>query len=113
MTEELPLITCSFLTETLLYSAYMPFIKGGGLFVRTNNTYSLGTKVQLSVTLIDEHEPYLVSGNVAWITPKGAQNNKPSGVGIQFLGESSRFLSNKIETYLAGMLKLSQLNDTI
>jgi type IV pilus assembly protein PilZ len=113
MTDEVPLIDCSFLTEALLYSAYMPFLKGGGLFLRTKNIYTLGTKVKLSVTLLDEHDPYIVEGSVAWITPQGAQNNKPPGIGIQLLGENSRLLSNKIETYLAGMLKLSQVNDTI
>lgn len=107
------LINCSFTSESSLYLAYMPFVKGGGLFVRTNHIHPLGELVQLSVKLMEEHDPYLVDGKVVWITPKGAQGNKPPGVGIQFTGENSRYLCNKIETYLAGMLKSSQLTDTI
>lgn len=107
------LINCLFPNEASLYLAYMPFVKGGGLFVRTNHNYALGELVQLSVKLLEEQEPYLVDGKVVWITPKGAQGNKPPGIGIQFIGENSRYLCNKIETYLAGMLKSSQLTDTI
>ncbi|KTD82299.1 PilZ domain-containing protein [Legionella waltersii] len=113
MTEKSLLINCSFPNEASLYMSYMPFIKGGGLFIRTNQVYPLGQMVDLSVNLVNEPEPYLVSGKVVWITPKGAQGNKPPGIGVQFLGESSRNLCNKIETYLAGMLKSTQLTDTI
>ncbi len=91
----------------------MPFVKGGGLFIRTNQTYSLADKVDLAINLINEQEPYTVSGNVVWITPKGAQGNKPPGIGVQFIGENSCSLCNKIETYLAGRLKSTQMTDTI
>ncbi|KTD61475.1 PilZ domain-containing protein [Legionella shakespearei] len=113
MTEKAQLINCSFTSEASLYLAYMPFVKGGGLFIRSNHIYPLGESVELSVKLINEHEPYLVQGTVVWITPKGAQGNKPPGIGVQFIGDNSRYLCNKIETYLAGMLKSSQLTDTI
>lgn len=113
MTEKTTLINCSFSSEASLYLAYMPFVKGGGLFIRTTNLFPLGEQVKLSVILLNEHEPYVVDGKVVWITPKGAQSNKPTGIGIQFSGENSRYLSNKIDTYLAGMLKSTQLTDTI
>ena len=113
MTGKLPLINCSFSTESLLYLAYMPFIKGGGIFIRSNHFLPLEEKVSLSIILLDEHDPYLIDGSVVWITPKDAQGNKPPGFGVQFSGENSRHLCNKIETYLAGMLKSSQLTDTI
>lgn len=113
MVDNNKLINCSFASEALLYVAYMPFVKGGGVFIRTHHIYPLGEEVQLSIKLIDEHEPYLVNAKVVWITPKGAQGNKPPGIGVQFTGENSRYLCNKIETYLAGMLKSSQLTDTI
>ncbi len=106
-------INCSFHTESELYAAYMPFVKGGGLFIRTNTNYLFGSVVNLFIKLMDEDELYAVDGKVVWITPKGAQGNKVPGIGVQFIGENSRYLCNKIETYLAGMLKSSQLTDTI
>lgn len=113
MSEEEQVTSCSFSTEASLYLAYMPFVKGGGLFIRSTILLPLGSEIKLSVSLLNDQDPYLVDGKVIWITPKGAQGNKPSGMGIQFSGENSRQLSNKIETYLAGMLKSTQLTDTI
>lgn len=113
MTENAPLMNCSFTSDASLYLAYMPFVKGGGLFIRTNHQFPLGTEVNLSVKLLTEPDPYTVEGKVVWITPKGAQGNKPPGAGVQFIGENSRYLANKIETYLAGMLKSTQSTDTI
>nr|WP_083503979.1 PilZ domain-containing protein [Legionella steelei] len=106
-------INCSFLTESALYAAYMPFVKGGGLFVRTKTNYPFDSDVKLLIKLMDEDEFYVVDGKVIWITPNGAQGNKVPGIGVQFIGENSRYLCNKIETYLAGMLKSSQITDTI
>jgi len=113
MTDDLQTINCTFSDENSLYLAYMPFIKGGGLFVRTKKSYSMGSPITLSVKLLDEPEIYTVEGSIVWITPKGAQGNKPCGIGVQFTGDESRNLCNKIETCLAGMLKSSQMTDTI
>lgn len=112
MTDNLTQMSCSFNNEDALYFSYMPFIKGGALFIRTKQEFSLGSSIQLTVHLMDEQEDYVVEGKVAWLTPKGAQGGKPSGVGVQ-LSEKNRTLINKIETYLAGMLKSTQITDTI
>lgn len=110
---ELKKISCSFPTEASLYLAYMPFIKNGGLFIRTNPNYSLKEPVQLIINFFNEVENYTINGKVVWITPKGAQGGKPPGIGIQFDGPNCRNLCNKIEIYLAGMLKSTQITDTI
>ena len=113
MTDDVQSIKCSFSNEEALYLAYMPFVKGGGLFLRTKNIYEFGNKVSLTVQLLDDQDTYLIEGKVIWITPKGAQGNKPQGIGLQFTSENSRIFCNKIETYLAGMLKSTQLTDTM
>lgn len=105
-------INCNYNSEMALYLAYMPFIQGGGLFVRTTQMMPLATPVNLSVKLPNEEQLFQCAGRVVWLTPKGAQGGKPAGLGIQFLGESRHFC-NKIETVLAGMLKSNQITDTI
>lgn len=106
-------INCTFSTEAILYMAYMPFLRGGGLFVRSNQILPLGTDVVLSINLLNEPDAYKINAKVAWITPRGSQGNKPAGLGLQFIGENSRHFSNKIETCLAGMLKSAQMTDTM
>lgn len=113
MVTELHKISCAFNSELSLYLAYMPFIRGGGLFIRTNPLFSLGAPIELSISLMNEQDIYSIKGKVVWITPKGAQGGKPPGIGVQFDDSNSRSLCNKIETYLVGMLKSMQLTDTI
>lgn len=108
-----PVISCCFTHEAQLYAAYMPFIQNGGLFIRTKEEYALGDEVLLQVQLMNEPEPYQMVAKVIWVTPLGAQGNKPCGVGLQFVGDNSRQLCNKIETYLADMLKSTQTTDTL
>ena len=113
MNDELPLLVCSFRDEDALYQAYMPFVDNGGLFIRTNQNYSLGMQVALSVRLFNEADTFRVEGRIVWVTPKGAQGNKPTGIGIQFTDEDGHFLGGKIETYLAGLLQSTKLTDTL
>ena len=113
MDAEVKNITCSFPTEASLYLSYMPFIKGGGLFIRTNPNFSLRDPVELTINFLNEPEMHTITCKVVWITPKGAQGGKPPGIGVQFDGANTRNLRNKIETHLAGMLKSTQLTDTI
>jgi type IV pilus assembly protein PilZ len=104
---------CHFDNEDSLYKAYMPFIKGGGLFIRTKEEFSLGELIQLEITLFDEPELYNMQCRVIWITPKGSQGNRPCGIGLQFEADKSRTLSAKIETLLAGSLNSNRSTDTL
>lgn len=88
-----------------LYNAYMPYVRGGAIFVPTPKRYSLGDEVFILLSLLDEKERLPVAGKVIWLTPTGAQGNRAAGIGVQFSetveGET---VKNKIETMLAGML---------
>jgi type IV pilus assembly protein PilZ len=42
--------------KAVLYSAYMPFLSNGGLFVPTNKAYDIGDEVFMLLTLMDEPE---------------------------------------------------------
>lgn len=89
--------------KSVLYAAFMPFIKNGGLFIPTNKSYKLGDEVFMLLNLMDEPEKIPVAGKVVWITPKGAQGSRAAGIGVQF-NEGDNTARNKIETYLAGAL---------
>ncbi len=86
-----------------LYRCYMPYLKRGGLFVRTNMNYEMGQGVTLKVTLPDALESDVVVGKVVWITPQGAQSSNPAGVGIGFAEEKVP-LRDKVEKMLGTML---------
>lgn len=98
--------------KSVLYAAYMPFIKDGGLFIPTNKQYQLGDEVFMLLKLMDEPEKIPVAGKVVWITPRGAQGNKVAGVGVQFNGDDN-IARDKIETFLAGALKSDRITHTM
>lgn len=89
--------------KAVLYSAYMPFLKNGGLFIPTDKSYKLGDEVFMLLTLMDEPEKIPVAGKVVWITPSRAQGNRAAGIGVQFSDQDDTAAS-KIESYLAGSL---------
>lgn len=97
---------------SVLYAAFMPFVKNGGLFIPTNKNYRLGDEVFMLLNLMDEPEKIPVAGKVVWITPKGAQGNRAAGIGVQFT-DSDGTARSKIETYLAGALKSDRPTHTL
>ena len=99
--------------KSALYAAYMPFIKGGGLFIPTKKSYQLGEEVFMLLTLIDETEKIPVAGKIVWITPPGAQGNRAAGIGVQFSEQDGGAARGKIETYLAGALKSDRQTHTM
>ncbi|MEO7200065.1 MAG: PilZ domain-containing protein [Dokdonella sp.] len=97
-----------------LFNAYMPFVKGGGLFVPTIKRYNPGDEVFILLSLMDEKERMPVPGKIVWITPPGAQGNRTAGIGVQFNessdGEAAR---TKIESILAGILSQDRPTHTM
>lgn len=98
------ILTLNIKDTAALYAAYMPFIKNGGLFIPTEKAYKLGDEVFILLTLMDSAERLPVAGKVVWITPRGAQNKRQQGIGVQFSLQDSGATRNKIETLLAGSI---------
>ena len=99
--------------KSALYAAYMPFVKGGGLFIPTTKEYKITDEVFMLLTLMEEAEKIPIAGKVIWITPKGAQGNRAAGIGVQFSDQDGGVARNKIETYLAGALKADRPTHTL
>lgn len=89
-------------TSTLL-SAYMPSLERGGIFVPTEERYSLGQEVLLLLTLPGASEQLSVTGQVVWVSPPGVSGRRVPGIGIHFHAED-RVVRDRIETQLAGRL---------
>ena len=98
--------------KAVLYAAYMPFVRNGGLFIPTKKEYGLGDEVFMLLNLMDEAEKIPVAGKVVWITPKGAQGNRAAGIGVQF-NDTDDMARSKIETYLAGALQSDRHTHTM
>lgn len=97
------ILTLSIKEKSSLYMAYMPFVKNGGLFIPTTKPYKLGDEVFILLTLLDSNERLPVAGKVIWLTPRGAQNKRTQGIGVQFSEQDGGETQKKIETALAGM----------
>jgi type IV pilus assembly protein PilZ len=99
--------------KAALFAAYMPFVKGGGLFIPTSKPFKMGEEVFMLLTLLNDPNKLKVVGKVIWITPQ-AGNNKPQGIGIQFSDkDGGAEAKSRIETILGAALKSSRPSNTI
>ena len=97
-----------------LFSAFMPFVQGGGLFVQSTKQFSLGDEVFLLLTIMELEERLPIPGKVVWITPSGSQGNRKAGIGVQFAdtpdGAHARTV---IESHLANLLSSQKRTHTM
>lgn len=100
--------------KAALYSAYMPFLKQGGIFVPTNKTYNLADEIYLVLTLLDDPNKYPIAGKVAWITPSTAGNGKTQGIGVHFPDDDSgNRIKLRIEELLGSTLRSTRITHTL
>ncbi|MES2547207.1 MAG: PilZ domain-containing protein [Pseudomonadota bacterium] len=99
--------------KSALYAAFMPYIKGGGLFIPTNKAYKIGEEVFMLLSLVDDPVKLKVVGKVVWTTPT-ASANRPQGIGVQFSEKDGGLeVRNKIEAILGGTLKSNRATHTM
>ncbi|MEQ1487302.1 MAG: PilZ domain-containing protein [Methylotenera sp.] len=99
--------------KVALYSAYMSYIKGGGLFIPTNKAFKIGEEVFMLLSLLDDPVKLKVVGHVVWVTPT-AQAGRPQGVGVQFSEKDGGLEArNKIEGLLGSALKSARPTHTM
>jgi type IV pilus assembly protein PilZ len=101
-------------SKSALYAAFMPHLKYGGIFIPTNRAYALGDEVFMLLSLMNDPAKLPVAGKVAWITPAGAQGNRPQGIGIHFNNDDGgREVKRRIEVVLAGALNSARPTHTL
>lgn len=113
MAQKRGILSLTIRDKSALYAAYMPFVRNGGLFIPTNNSYRLGEEVFILLNLMDEKERMPIAGTIVWVTPKGAQGNRSAGFGMQFSELDKGQTRNKIENYLAAALKSERQTHTM
>jgi len=106
------ILSLSIKDKAVLYSAYMPFVTNGGLFVATDKNYKLGEEIFLLPNIMDEPEKIPVAGKLGWITPQGAQGNRSAGIGVQFSDQDDT-ARRTIENHLAGSLQSDRPTHTM
>ena len=100
--------------KSALYAAWMPLLKGGGLFMQSVKPHKLGDQVFVVLTFLEEPTKIPMSGVVAWINPPHAQGNRPQGVGIRLPdNEVGKELKKKIEGLLAPVIKSDRPTSTL
>ena len=100
--------------KSALYAAWMPLLKGGGLFMQSTKDHKLGDEILLVLTFLDEGTKIPLSGTVAWINPPHAQGNRPQGVGIRLPDtDVGKELKKKIEGILAPVAKSDRATHTL
>jgi type IV pilus assembly protein PilZ len=107
------ILSLSIKDKNALYSAYMPFVRNGGLFIPTKKEYKMGDEVFLLLSLMEETERLPIAGKIIWKTPNGAEGYRASGIGVQFSDQDGGVARNKIETYLAGALESERTTHTM
>lgn len=87
-----------------LYNCFMPFLKNGGLFIASNDEYQMEEELTIRLHMLQEAEPYILNGKVAWITPQNAQNARRAGIGVHFINDAGKVVREKIVDYLIGYI---------
>ncbi len=101
-------------SKAALYAAWIPLLKGGGIFLPSNRAHILGEEVLVLLSLLDDPNKIPLQGNVAWINPAHSTGNRPQGIGVQLQdSEVGRELRKKVEGLLAGALQSSRPTHTI
>jgi type IV pilus assembly protein PilZ len=106
-------LSLSIKERAALYSAYMPFVQGGGLFIPTSKNFKIGDEVFMLLSLLDDPVKLKVVGHVIWITPI-TQGNRLQGVGVQFSEKDGGLEArSKIEVLLGSALKSARPTHTM
>lgn len=100
--------------RAVLFAAYMPFLKSGGLFIPTKKMFSMAESCTLVISLLGAEDKFTVNGKVVWITPPGSPSNKAGGIGVEFADDlDGERLKRRIEEILGPLLRSTNATHTM
>ncbi len=95
--------------DAALHSSYMPFIRGGAIFVPTKDSNLVfGDEVVVSMQLQSNNKKLAIPGKVVWIAPESCERGT-QGLGIQFAGTTKAKVKLIIETMLGNRANVPPL----
>lgn len=103
-----------FKSEEEVQRAYMPFVNGGGIFIRTLDEYALGEMLPLFLKFPGSDEILELVGKVIWVTPDPSKiswiststtsgDRMYAGAGFQVSGPSEEKFQEKILEFMEGV----------
>lgn len=94
-------------SKPIIYASYMSFIEYGGVFLPTDDKFSMGEEVLLVLELVGpgKTEKLFIKTNVCWINANPSASGRPKGVGLAFTNDENGLKAkNIIEAILSGLL---------
>ena len=93
-----------------LHSSYMPFVRGGAIFVPSKKTddFSFDDEIIVSIHLESTNKKLAIPGKVMWIAPETCERGT-QGLGIQFIGTTKAKVKLIIETMLGNRANVPPL----
>lgn len=92
-------LTYHFVDETILATACLSWIKGGGLFFKNVSDYDVGESLKVEMRVVNDDGISFI-GQVVWLSPKHERDQWPEGIGVQFVEEDAK----KMRTYLENIV---------
>jgi type IV pilus assembly protein PilZ len=83
------MLTLELVDKSTAAQLFMPFIKGGAVFVETAKDYQLGDSLYIILTVGEKQSKFAINGKVVWVNGPEARNGRPKGVGVQFPRDDS------------------------
>ena len=65
------MINANYSIQNTNYKSYILDISIGGVFIETNETFTIGQKIVLNFTLPNYQKPFKLSGKISWGSPRG------------------------------------------
>jgi len=95
--------------DAALHSSYMPFIRGGAIFVPTTDlNHVFGDEVVVSMHLQSSNKKLAIPGKVVWLAPESCERGT-QGLGVQFAGTTKAKVKLIIETMLGNRANVPPL----
>lgn len=95
--------------DAALHSSYMPFVRGGAIFVPTDSSsYLFGDEVIVAMHLQSTNKKLAIPGRVVWIAPQSCERGE-EGLGVQFSGTTKAKVKLIIETMLGNRANIPPL----